>query len=59
MEKARELAVLDLMMAVHPELLSVQSGVIASVLNINQGGQNVDQALAKVKQNRADQAGKD
>ena len=59
MEKARELAVLDLMMAVHLELLSVQSGVIASVLNINQGGQNVDQALAQVKQNRADQAGKD
>ena len=59
MEKARELAVLDLMMAVHPDLLSVQSGVIVSVLNINQGGQNVDQALAKVKQKRADQAERD
>ena len=59
MEKARELAVLDLMMVVHLKLLSVQNGVIANVLNINLEIQNVVQDfLPKKNQEGADQAGK-
>ena len=58
-EKDRDLVVLDLMMAVHLKLLSVQNGVIVNVLNINLGTQNVVlDFLSKKNQEGADQAGK-
>jgi len=58
-EKERDLVVLDLMMAVHLKLLSVQNGVIVNVLNINLGIQNVVlDFLAKKHQEGVDQAGK-
>ena len=47
-EKARELVVLDLMMAVLRKLQSAQSMVTVNVLNINQEDQSVDQALVIV-----------
>ena len=45
MEKARELAVLDLMMAVHLRLQSAQSMVTVNVLLTNLEMQNVDLGL--------------
>ena len=44
-DKDQELVVLELMMAVHPELLSVQSMVTVNVLLTNLEMQSVDPGL--------------